>query len=309
MHGMKLPAVSDAVFERWDVERGECDAMKHSPGPVELAGGSFRRMAFPPERRLVLDTLHMGHRKPMMHGMLELDVTRARRLLREHRERTGESLSFTAFVLACLGRAVAAHPEVHALRDWRGRVVLFDDVDATTMVEVEVEDRQFALARVLRGINRRCVRNINDEIRSIQEAGMTSLPAGLRNGSRFFLRMPGFLRRLIVRLLLCSPRSTRRHTGTLLVTAVGMFGGGAGWGFSAPGIHNLSVVIGGIATRAPETPTESNPREVLCLTVSANHEVVDGAPLARFVRKFREQIEAADLLFDAIETSAGPAGS
>jgi hypothetical protein len=37
---------------------------------------------------------------PVKPRGLELDITRARRLLREHRERAGESLSFTAFVLA-----------------------------------------------------------------------------------------------------------------------------------------------------------------------------------------------------------------
>lgn len=279
------------------------------PGPVEPGGSSFRRIAFPPERRLVLDTLHLGHRRPMMHGMVELDITRARRLLNEHRNRTGESLSFTAFVLACLGRAVAAHPEVHALRDWLGRVVIYDDVDATTMLEVEVEGRQFALAHVMRGINRRDVRDISEEIRRVQTAGIDSLPSGLRRSSRLFLGLPGFLRRSIFRLLLRSQRFTKRYAGSMLVTAVGMFGGGAGWGFSAPGIHNLSVVIGGITKRAPATQAASEPREVLCLTVSANHEMVDGAPLARFVGILREQIEAADLLLFAAETRAGPPGA
>ncbi len=68
-----------------------------------------RRVPFPAERRLVLDTLHLGRARPMMHGLLEVDVTRARAALRAHRARTGEAASFTAFVLACLGRAVAAH--------------------------------------------------------------------------------------------------------------------------------------------------------------------------------------------------------
>lgn len=107
------------------------------------ADETFERVPFPPERRLVLDTLRLGRGKPMMHGLVELDVTLARTMLREHKERTGESVSFTAFALACVGRAVAAHPEVHALRDWRGRLVRFADVDATTIVEVAIEGRAF----------------------------------------------------------------------------------------------------------------------------------------------------------------------
>jgi hypothetical protein len=249
-------------------------------------------VAFPPERRLVLDTLRLGRHRPMMHGLLELDVTRARQILREHRARTGESLSFTAFVLACLGKAIAAHPEVHPLRDWFGRTVLYDDVDATTMVEVDVEGRKFPLAHVVRAINRRTPREIHDEIRAVQATGVGSVSSGLRLGTRVLLWMPGVLRRLVARFLLRFPDFARRHTGTVLVTAVGMFGSGAGWGFSAPGIHSLSIVVGGIASRAA-ADGESGAREVLCLTVSADHELIDGAPLARFVRDLRGLIEAA----------------
>jgi len=182
-----------------------------------------RRIAFPPERRLVLDTLRLGERKHLMHGLLEVDVTRARGLLREHRERTGECLSFTAFVLACLGRAVAAHPEVHALRDWLGRSVLFDDVDVATIVEVSMQGRQFALAHVARAVNRRAVRDIHDEIRAVQAEGARSVPPGLRLAMRGVLLMPGPLRRLMFRILLRFPFLAKRHTGTVLLTAVGMF--------------------------------------------------------------------------------------
>jgi pyruvate/2-oxoglutarate dehydrogenase complex dihydrolipoamide acyltransferase (E2) component len=254
-----------------------------------------RRIAFPAERRLVLDTLRLGHHQPMMHGLIEVDVTRARSMLREHRARTAERLSFTAFVLACLGRAVAAHPEVHALRGWFGRMVLFEDVDVTTIIEVDVEGRKFGLAHVLRAVNRRTPREIHDEIRSVQHAGTGALPSFLRRAARVFLRLPGPVRRLAFRFLLRFPRLAKRHTGTVLLTAVGMFGGGAGWGLSAPGIHGLSIVVGGIAWRSA---AEGQPgaREVLCLTVSANHELIDGAPLARFVRDLRTQLEGADCL-------------
>jgi hypothetical protein len=52
--------------------------MTPSDGPMKSGGSTCRRIAFPAERRLVLDTLHLGHRKPMMHGLIELDVTRSR---------------------------------------------------------------------------------------------------------------------------------------------------------------------------------------------------------------------------------------
>jgi hypothetical protein len=54
-----------------------------------------------------------------MHGLFEVDITTARCLLAEQ----DPPLSLTAFLIASLGRAAAAHPQVHAYRDWRGRLV------------------------------------------------------------------------------------------------------------------------------------------------------------------------------------------
>ena len=127
----------------------------------------FTVVPFPRSRRLVLDAMHAGSRKHMIHGLVEFDVTAARRLLREQKARSGESLSFTAFILHCVGAAVSQDRMVHACKDWRGRLVLFDDVDVNTIIEIELEERRFPLAYVVRAVNRRSVRELHDEIRHV----------------------------------------------------------------------------------------------------------------------------------------------
>ena len=56
-------------------------------------------------RRVLAITLHSAQRKSMVRGLIEVDVTRARAYLRDHKANTGESLSFTAFIIACVGKA------------------------------------------------------------------------------------------------------------------------------------------------------------------------------------------------------------
>jgi pyruvate/2-oxoglutarate dehydrogenase complex dihydrolipoamide acyltransferase (E2) component len=73
--------------------------------------------------------------KHTIRGLVEIDVTRARQLIREHKARTGEKLSFTAFLAMCVGHAVDMNKEVHAYRNWRSQLVLFDDVDIHIQVE------------------------------------------------------------------------------------------------------------------------------------------------------------------------------
>src|SRR5690606_5136205 len=92
----------------------------------------FTIAPYPRSRAFVVDAARVAAGKHMIHGLIEFDVTGPRRWLRAHKERTGESLSFTAFVLHCVGAAVAEDPMIHACRDWRGRLVLFDDVDINT---------------------------------------------------------------------------------------------------------------------------------------------------------------------------------
>jgi hypothetical protein len=58
-------------------------------------------------QRLLAAFLHSIQRTPTIHGLIEVDVTRAHAFLRDHKAQTGESLSFTAFIATCLGKAVA----------------------------------------------------------------------------------------------------------------------------------------------------------------------------------------------------------
>ena len=249
-------------------------------------------MPFPRSRRLLLDASPAGSRKHMIHGLVEFDVTEPRRLLSEHKARTGESLSFTAFVLHCVGAAVTQDRLVHGYRDWRGRLVLFDDVDINTIVEVEVEGRRFPLAHVVRATNRRSVRELHDEIRAVQARGDRNDDARTVSLLRTYARLPGPLRRLAYRFAMASPQRLKRIGGTVSVTAVGMFGEGGGWGIPIP-LHTLNLTLGGIATKPVVVDGQIVPREMLSVTLSFDHDVVDGAPAARFAERLRGLIEGA----------------
>ena len=75
----------------------------------------------------------------MIHGLIEADVARPRQVIREHKATSGESLSFTGFMIYCLAKAVDMNKHMHAYRDWRNRLVLFDEVDVVTTIERVVE--------------------------------------------------------------------------------------------------------------------------------------------------------------------------
>lgn len=248
---------------------------------------------FPPHRRLVTGVLRAGRRSPVMHGLIQADVTDALRLLHT----TTPPLSFTGFVIACVARAAAAHPGVHAYRDWRGRLVEARQVDVGTMIEMSTGDGPFPLAHLVRDADVRDVADISAEIRAVQRNPLESRSGRLldRYGP-VAARIPG-LARLFYLMLRRSPRM-RAVCGTVGVSAVGMFGAGGGHGIPTPGILSVMVVLGGISERAVVINGRVCPRRILDLTVTIDHAVVDGAPAARFVACLRQLIEHPSSLFE-----------
>ena len=76
----------------------------------------YQVASYPKMRRLEALAYRSVQHKPMIHGLIEVDVSRARAHPREQKAKTGEALSFTAFLIACLAKAVDEHKAVQAYR-------------------------------------------------------------------------------------------------------------------------------------------------------------------------------------------------
>ena len=253
-----------------------------------MSDKGYSVVPFSPQRQVVVDSLEIGARRHIVHGLVEIDVTKARRFLRDHKVRTGETLSFTAFVAACLAHAVDANKSVHAYRDWRNRLILFDEVDVVVMIEAKVD--RVAVPHIIRAANTKTFREIHDEIRAVQ-----SQPQKSAQESGLLIRLgwivPGFVRRFFIRLFMKNPRWMKNFGGTVVVTSVGMFARGGGWGVAFLPMHTLGLTLGGIAEKPGVVDGRVEIREYLDLTISVDHDIVDGAPLARFARELVGLIE------------------
>src|SRR5438094_4853547 len=125
-------------------------------------------LPYPKSRRFLEAAMSSTHHKPMIHGLLEVDVTDARASLRDYQTRTGELLSFTAFIIVCVARAVDENKAVHALRWGSSRVSLFADVDGLTWLERDLGGQEVILPYIFRSANHKTVDQIHREIRTAQ---------------------------------------------------------------------------------------------------------------------------------------------
>lgn len=258
---------------------------------------------FPARRRLVNGALRVGRSRPTMHGLIQVDVTEAYRSVRA----ASPPLSVTAFIVACVGRAVAAHPEVHAYRDWRGRLVIARHVDIGTLIEVSTKDGSLPMAHLVRDADIRDLADISAEIRAVQGNPQSSFSGRLLDRhTPAAARIPGLVR-LFYLMLARSPRM-RKICGTVAVTAVGMFGGGGGFGIPSPGFLNLTLVVGGMSERPAVIDGQIRVRRILDLTVSLHHDIVDGGPAARFVADLRRLLESPHLAAEGTQHQHGGHG-
>jgi pyruvate/2-oxoglutarate dehydrogenase complex dihydrolipoamide acyltransferase (E2) component len=257
----------------------------------------------------MINMLDLSEPRHSMYGLLEVDVTHARQFIAGHKARTGETLSFTAFLTLCLARAVAENKAVQAYLKGRKQLVLFDDVDIGVMIEHKVGDKRSLMGHVVRGANRKAYRDIHDEIRAAQSAPLPpnrGLPPWFRTA--MLLPWPlSWLFKVSMRMIARhDPTIVTAMAGTVSITAVGMFGEGhSGWGIY-PATEVLGLVVGSIAWKPAVVEGRIEPREILHLTVTFDHDVIDGAPAARFTRRLVELIESGyGLVQDQAMTAAG----
>jgi len=255
---------------------------------------SYQAVDLTPGRRAWLNILDLPGPKHCMYGLLEVDVTAARQFIAEYKARTGEALSFTGYLVYCLARAVEEDRAVQAFLKGRRQIVLFDDVDVGLMVERTVGGKVTLAGCVIRGANRKTYREIHAEIRSAQSAPPQGggMPAWFRSAMLLPWPLSGLFRFLLVTAVRRDPALLVSMSGTVAVSSIGMFNEGhSGWGIYAP-THPLELVVGSTTWKPAVVEGRVEPREILNLTVLFDHDVIDGAPAARFTRRLVELIES-----------------
>jgi pyruvate/2-oxoglutarate dehydrogenase complex dihydrolipoamide acyltransferase (E2) component len=237
-------------------------------------------------RRVIVDIGAASSRRHAIPAWFSADVTEVRQQLHAR----GRP-SLTVYVVATLARTVARHPRLHAVRDLRGRVVVFDDVDVNVSVEVEADGQPFPMNHVLRSAQARSPEDLHEEVQAVRSDPSRSPTVGLVAPVRAYLALPAPLRSRLLGGVRRFPERQKALMGTVGLTSVGMYGGGGGLGLPFL-VHTLDVLVGGLETRPGYGPDGAlGPRQYLSIAVQVDHDVVDGAPVARFLADLREDLE------------------
>jgi hypothetical protein len=239
------------------------------------------------------EAVQAGHN---MYAQIELDVTDIRKKLRMQR-RAGNNVSFFGFLLNAIAKTIDEYKELNHIRCGK-KIYCFDEVDISTAIELKLNGVSVPRLYVVRDAANKTAAEITLEIRNAKERGEKSGGIGEEDewGQRS-LKLTSYLpKRLIIWLIrrtAKNPLKIKQRFGTTYVASVSGFSDTSG--FVVPYFEGqyrpLAFAVGSIAKKPGVKNAEIKIREYLSMTVAFNHDLVDGAPAARFVNRLKQRIE------------------
>ncbi|MFP4547939.1 MAG: 2-oxo acid dehydrogenase subunit E2 [Fidelibacterota bacterium] len=252
---------------------------------------------FPRTRIATFDVGAISRKRHSVAALIEVDVTEARKNIRKARQE-GAPISFTAWLMKTIATAIKAYPEVAAILKGKRKLLIFEDVNVSIVVEKEIKGKAVPIPLVIRETDKKSAADITGEIKAAKNKEMSDKDMVLHKKSKrlekLYYFLPGFLRRLVWRFILNHPKLAYKQMGNVVLTSIGMMGNINGW-FIQTSVHPISFGISTITKKPRVVKDEIVPREVLNMTVLMDHDVVDGGPMARFISYLSKIVEKGEV--------------
>ncbi|MGE5406593.1 MAG: 2-oxo acid dehydrogenase subunit E2 [Methanosarcina sp.] len=242
-------------------------------------------------RQAVIASASVTREKNAIHCFTEIDITNPRKIIKEHFERTGEKLSFTAYIVTCLAHIIKLFPEFNSFIKGR-KLIILDDITISVLIERELAGEKVPEPLSVKGAQEKSFRQIHEEIRGAKKQQDDKL--GSLSDAAWIKYIPNFLLKTFVRIADKNIHMAKKY-GKVAVTSVGMFSKEAVW-FIPHGSATVLLTVGSISNKVVENDGCFVSREHLCLTASFDHDIIDGAPASRFMSQLVETIKSGNLL-------------
>jgi pyruvate/2-oxoglutarate dehydrogenase complex dihydrolipoamide acyltransferase (E2) component len=239
--------------------------------------------------------MYEGRRKNIIHLIFEADVTVLRQSLTQRNEAAnGRRVSLTTCIAHTLAAAVDEDRSMHAYRQGKKQLVLFDDIDLAVMVERDVAHGTLPVVHIVRAANRKTLDAIQGELKTAKVSPLGEHGPMSALEKRFF-ELPTPLRRLVWFFIRRDPYAFKQLAGTVGITSMGMHARGVAVVQPITPM-TLTLSIGSIGKKMIMEEGCPVERETIQLNLSADHDIIDGAPLVRFADRLSKKIEQACVL-------------
>jgi pyruvate/2-oxoglutarate dehydrogenase complex dihydrolipoamide acyltransferase (E2) component len=225
------------------------------------------------------------------YALLEFDVSELRSTLRHERKR-GRSGSFFACILKALGMCLEEYPELNSMINGRKKTTFYE-VDINIPIEIHEQGNIYNTQCIIRDINKKSIAEIDAEMsRAKTEPGEEQAYMSSKLGRHILTVLPKRVVLLFFRFILKNHELVKKLSGTVFATSVSMFSDAPGHVIPyVGGPKAVSFAVGSVVKKPVVRKNEITIREMVHLTAVFNHDIVDGAPAARFINQLRRYIE------------------
>ncbi|MGM0626449.1 MAG: 2-oxo acid dehydrogenase subunit E2 [Bacteroidota bacterium] len=257
---------------------------------------NYKVKTFPDSRIASIDIGEIGKQKHHVSALLEFDVTNARKKIKERNRENEQKISFTAWLISTIAQTIKKHETVGAFRLGKSKLMIFDDVNISLAVEKTVGKEKVPIPLVIEKAQEVSIASITSQINDAKNKGITEKDMVLQKkagkAERIYRFLPGFIRRWFWKYLLKHPKLAYKKMGNVAFTSLGMVGKINAW-FLPISVHPVCFGASSIVKKPRVLDDEILIREILNMSVLIDHDVIDGAPMARFVNELSISIEKA----------------
>ena len=242
-------------------------------------------------RKLSIYGFQVTENSHNFYALLEFDITNLRKALRKKRTE-GFSGSLFAFLLKVIGECLKQFPDFNSMINLK-KITSFDDVDISVPIEIVDNNEVFNKQLVIRNIGRKSVKEIDTEINESKN-NMTTGKSYVESPfvRKVMTSLPNFIVKAFFRMLINNHKLVKKLSGTAFVTSVSMFSNIPGYIIPYVGKpKSSSFALGSVYKKPVVKGNDIVIREMMNITVIFNHDMIDGAPAARFINQLRRYIE------------------
>lgn len=261
-------------------------------------GSGYRKERLSFLRKAVIASASITKQKNVIHNVTEIDISIPRELLREYKDSNNESLSFTGYIAKCFASTILRHPNLNSFISGRN-VIYINDIVISILVERRIDNEYVPEPLVINNCDKKSLWDIHSEIRETQNDNKNG-HLGQLSGNSWFQFIPSFLLKAFVRIADKNVKMGIKY-GKLAITSVGMFTKYPIW-LIPHGSATVLLSIGSIYNKLVLKDDKVENREYLNLTVSFDHDIVDGAPAARFIDDLIEEIQSGSIIIEFLNS-------
>lgn len=253
---------------------------------------------FPKSRIATIDVCAIGKKKHHVAAFLEIDVTSGKEKIKKYKKDKGK-ISFIAWLIKVIGFTVAGKNATTAYLVGKQKTIIFDDLNISFLIEKEINGEKIPVPVVIEKANtleiETITKLINDSKQEVLSNNQIVIQKRTTRTEKLYYHMPGFIRRAIWKYMFKRPEMLFAKMGNVAVTSIGMYGKINGW-FMPISIHPICFGIGSVMKKPLVMDDKIEIRDIMYLTVLIDHDVIDGALMARFISALNKNIEAGMFL-------------